>query len=122
MARRKRTVEPASAVSDVPKLPALTQEELLRLRFLSAEQRLAAQEARTIRLEREAYLSRIDPQRHLAVMESRVTECVKREGEMHREYLAALGAAATRLGIDLGSGVTINVETGEVTRHEKKQE
>jgi hypothetical protein len=119
MARKKRTVEEAAVVSDVPKLPALTQEELFRLRFLSAEERLAGQEARSVRLEREVYLSRIDPQRQLAAMEAKLQECSKREAEMRREYAEALKKAADRLGFDLSNGVTVNVETGEVTRHQK---
>jgi hypothetical protein len=121
MARKKRTVEPAPVVPDVPKLPALTQEELLRLRLSSAEQKLAVQEAHSAQLEREVLISQIDPQRRLAALEARMAGARARAAEFSREYTQTLERAGERLGINLKQGVTVNAETGEVTRHDKQE-
>jgi len=121
MARRKRTVEAAPEVSDVPKLPALTQEELLRLRLASAEQKLASQEAHSSHLEREMLLTQIDPNKRLAALEARMAAARNRAMESAKIYAQVLDNASARLGINLKQGVTVNVETGEVTRHEKQE-
>ena len=122
MARKKRTVESAQpVVSDVPKLPALTQEELLRLRLASTDRRLAQQEQRSGQLEREVLLARIDPQRQLAALDNKVVTARSREMSLAKEYEEVLERASARLGIDLKKGVTVNAETGEVTRHEKQE-
>lgn len=121
MPRKKRTVAPAPVVPDVPKLPALTQEELLRLRLLDTEARLAAQEGQNTLHERAALLAKIDPQGRLAAIEAKRVSCGERERNARLGYKEALEAASKRLGIDLASGCAIDPQTGTVIQHEKKE-
>lgn len=121
MPRKKRTVAPEPVVSEKPELPMLTQEEILRLRLLDAESRLAAQEARNTGFERQAYLARVDPQGRIAQMDSEIRDSFAREAESRRNYQALLDSAGKRLGLDLRAGCTIDPETGTVTVLEKKE-
>ena len=122
MPRKKRIVAPEPVVSDKPELPRLTQEEVLRLRLLDTEARLASQEARSTVFERQAYLAHIDPQGRLAQIEAQIKLCFTRESESRKNYTDLLQAASKRLGLDLSSGCTLDPETGTVTVIEKKKE
>lgn len=122
MPRKKRTVQPEPVVSDGPKLPALTQEELLRLRLLDMEAKLAQQEAMNTAYERQVLLSKIDPQGRLAANDARRSSCVERERVSRASYKEVLDAASKRLGIDLSAGCAIDPQTGTIIQHETQKE
>lgn len=121
MSKKKRTVSAEPKGADVPALPALTQEELLRLRLLDMEAKLSQQEARNFSLERQQYLAKIDPQGHLNAIDTKRVQCVERERAVRQQYKAVLDAASKRIGIDLSSGCAIDPETGTIIQHEKKE-
>lgn len=121
MAKKQRKVSGKSVVSAVPERPTLTQEEILRLRLFSAELKLAAQEGLTANMERQALLAKIDPQGRLAQIDARRSTAAERERQAKAEYSATLASASKRLNIDLGSGCTLDPETGTVTVLEKQE-
>lgn len=121
MAKKQRKVSAKAAVSDVPERPTLTQEEILKLRLFSAELKLAGQEGLTAGMERQALLAKIDPQGRIAQIEARRNVAAEREEQARLQYRATLEAASKRLNLDLGSGCTIDPETGTVTVLEKQE-
>ena len=121
MAKKQRKVSSKSAVTDVPVRPTLTQEEILRLRLFSTELKLAAQEGLTANMERQALLAKIDPQGRLAQIDARRNTAMDRERQAKADYSATLASASKRLNLDLGSGCTIDPETGTVTVLEKQE-
>jgi hypothetical protein len=121
MAKKQRKVSGKAVVSEVPERPSLTQEEILKLRLFSAELKLASQEGLTAGMERQALLAKIDPQGRLAQIDARRSSAAERERQSRTQYTAILEAASKRLNIDLGSGCTIDPETGTVTVLEKQE-
>jgi hypothetical protein len=119
MPRKKRTVAPGPVVSDVPQLPTLTQEELLRLRLLSTEEKLAAQEARLAVMERNAFLARVDPKNVLGGFEAKIQREARAQVEAKKAYDEHLARVSARLGIDLKAGYLIDPETGAAAQVEK---
>jgi len=111
----------AAKVSDVPELPALTQEEVLKLRLFDMEAKLAQQEAKAVAVERQSFLAKVDPQNRLGVFENQRAQCVDRERQARASYKAAIEAASKRLGFDIGAGCSIDPETGTIIQHEKKE-
>jgi hypothetical protein len=114
MATRKKKVM-------TPVLPALTQEELLRLRLASAEKNLALQEARAVVLERQAYVAKIDPTGRLLAMDSRAQELHRHASTCDEQYKGLIAKVSKRVGFDIGAGCTIDTETGTIIQHEKKE-
>jgi hypothetical protein len=121
MAKKQRKVSGKAVVSEVPERPSLTQEEILKLRLFSAELKLASQEGLTAGMERQALLAKIDPQGRLAQIDARRSSAAEHERQSRTQYTAILEAASKRLNIDLGSGCTIDPETGTVTVLEKQE-
>lgn len=121
MAKKQRKVSGKAVVSEVPERPSLTQEEILKLRLFSAELKLASQEGLTAAMERQALLAKIDPQGRLAQIDARRSSAAESERQSRTQYTAILEAASKRLNIDLGSGCTIDPETGTVTVLEKQE-
>lgn len=119
MARKKRVAAPEPTV---PVLPALTQEELLRLRLLDTEARLAQQEGLNSLHERATLIAKIDPQGRLAAIEAKRMSCGEREKAARHGYKEALEQASKRLGIDLSAGCAIDPQTGTIIQHETKKE
>ena len=115
---KRSTKKPQDPVKDLPKL---TQEEILKIRLINAQARLAAQDALLADVERVQYLAKIDPQGKLAALAHRVILGREQETEARKEYSEVLRRAGARLGLDLGAGCTIDPETGAVTQHEKKE-
>jgi hypothetical protein len=105
----------------VPELPRLTQDELLRVQLLSAQQRLAAAEAKNVRVERVAYLQKIDPQGQLGKFDQHLIELTNAEGAARAGYERLLAQIESRLGIKLAQGCTIDPATGAITRLEKQE-
>ncbi len=117
MPRKKRTLAPeVSAVPELPQLPTLTQEELLRLRLLSAEERLSTRDAQILAWERNAYLAKIDPKGVLESFSVRIQKAAELSAESSREYTKHLDAVGARLGINLREGYLIDPDTGVATR------
>lgn len=121
MPRKKRTVPPKQAVSDVPELPSLTQEEVLRLRLFLAEAKIAETEGKALRLEREAYLNRVDPQRRLHAFDVQLAMCNDREVGAKKAQAELLQKVGERLKLDITTGYTIEPESGQLVQHEKKE-
>jgi hypothetical protein len=117
MARKSRK---ASAPA-VPELPHLTQDELLRVQLLSAQQRLAAAEAKNVRAERIAYSQKIDPQGQLAKFEQHLVELTNAEGHARAGYERLLAQIEERIGFPISQGCTIDPTTGAITRLEKQE-
>ena len=117
MARKTRK----ASISNVPELPRLTQDELLRLQLLSAQQRLAAAEAKNVRVERVAYLQTIDPHGQLGKFDQQLVELTNAEGMARASYERLLAQIEERLGIKLAQGCTIDPTTGAITRLEKQE-
>lgn len=121
MAAKTRKIPAAKKVSDVPELPALAKDELMELRLLDMEAKLAMQEGRGFLMERQAYLAKIDPQGALNALDTKRTQCAERERASRLKYRDVLAAASKRLGIDLSVGCAIDPETGKIIQHEKKE-
>lgn len=120
MAKKKAKVAPKPVV-DAPALPALTQEELLRLRLYDMEAKLAQQEARSCMMERQAIIAKIDPNGLLQAIDAKRQALVEHERGIRQNYRDALAAASSRIGIDLSNGCAIDPDTGTIIRHEKKE-
>ena len=123
MATKKKS---STKIKNVPlnpeaALPALTQEELLRLRLASAEKNLALQEARTVSLERSAYVAKIDPAGRLAAMDTHMQELHRHASASDAQYKHLVAQVSARVGFDIGAGCTIDTETGKIIQHEKKE-
>ena len=121
MAKKKAKVT-AKPVVDAPALPALTQEEMLRLRLFDAEAKLAQQEARSCVMERQALLAKIDPNGLLLAIDTKRQGVLEQERAVRQKYREALAAASSRIGIDLSNGCAIDPETGTIIQHEAKKE
>ena len=122
MPRKKRTVAPKQEVSEVPELPSLTQEEVLRLRLFLAESKLAETEGKALRLEKEAFIAKIDPQRRLHALDIQIANCVEREVGSKKAQADLLKKVGERLKLDITEGYTIEPESGQLVQHEKKKE
>ena len=121
-AKKKSNTKIKSApLSPEAALPALTQEELLRLRLASAEKNLALQEARTVSLERTAYVTKIDPAGRLAAMDTHMQELHRHAAASDAQYKNLVAQVSARVGFDIGAGCTIDTETGKIIQHEKKE-
>lgn len=118
MGRRKRKVEAESDAA--PVLPCLTQEELLRLRLLSVEQKLAEQEAKLATVERHSLIAKLDPKGQLAALELRLARSARAQVDARQAYSEHLDRVSTRLGVDLRQGYLIDPDTGAATLVEKK--
>lgn len=121
MAKKQRKVSSKASGSVIPERPSLTQEEILRLRLFSTELKLAAQEGLTANMERQALLAKIDPQGRLNQIDAHRSTAAERERQARASYKETLDAASKRLNLDLGSGCTIDPETGTVTVLEKQE-
>jgi len=122
MAKKNPKIPAAKKGSDVPELPSLTREEVMELRLLDTEARLAVQEARGHLMERQAYLAKIDPQGALNALDAKRAQCAERERSLRQKYRDVLSAASARVGIDLSSGCAIDPDTGKIIQHEKKEQ
>lgn len=121
MAAKKRKVGTASKVSDVPELPTLTQEEVLKLRLFDMEAKLAQQELKSVAVERQIFLAKVDPQNRLGVFDNQRAQCADRERQARGNYKEVIEAASKRLGFDIGAGCSIDPDTGTIIQLEKKE-
>lgn len=102
-------------------LPKLAQEELLKLRLLDAQAKIAAQDANMAMMEKVALLNKLDPEGLLRACDLRFARSRENEGSVRKEYQDVLAKISTRVGVDLTSGCTIDPETGTIIQHEKKE-
>ena len=115
----KRTAKKTENPEDV--LPKLSQEELLKLRLLDAQAKIAAQDANMAMMEKVALLNKLDPEGLLRACDLRFARSRENEGNVRKEYQDVLAKISARLGVDLAIGCTIDPETGTVIQHEKKE-
>ena len=82
---------------------------------------LALQEARTVSLERSAYVAKIDPAGRLAAMDTHMQELHRHASASDAQYKHLVAQVSARVGFDIGAGCTIDTETGKIIQHEKKE-
>lgn len=94
-----------------PILPSLTEVELLKLKLAEAEMKCANLSANIKLMERNAYVTKIDPENKLGQIEAEIRSFLERASQSKNKYNETIASVESRVGIKM-SDYSYDDETG----------